>query len=320
MKNKIIARVADVNKELLLILSIIAAAGIVNFCVSGQRLVLSFYNLPTLLAGYYFGRRQAVEAAVLSILAVISLDMVNPSALNIGSGLSGQPAMLWSDLAIWAGFLMISAYVTGSLYELSEGRLRELRDAYFGVLQILTQFIGNDKFTQNHSYRVSVYAMRIAEEMRLPDSQIEDVRAAALLHDIGKLETSRDILYKAARLSDDEIKEMKTHVEKGIGMLSPVGGSLRRVLPIILSHHDKFDGSGHHAIRGQEIPVEARIISVADVFDSLVSDRPYRKGLSPFEARDIIVKGAGKDFDPGIVKSFEAAFRKQKMEVPEVLV
>jgi putative nucleotidyltransferase with HDIG domain len=320
VKNKIIARIADVNKELLLILSIIAAAGIVNFCVSGQRLVLSFYNLPTLLAGYYFGRRQAVEAAVLSILAVISMDMVNPSALNIGSGLSGQPVMLWSDLAIWAGFLMISAYVTGSLYELSEGRLRELRDAYFGVLQILTQFIGNDKFTQNHSYRVSVYAMRIAEEMRLPESQIEDVRAAALLHDIGKLETSRDILYKAARLSDVEIKEMKTHVEKGIGMLSPVGGSLRRVLPIILSHHDKFDGSGYHATRGHEIPVEARIISVADVFDSLVSDRPYRKGLSPFEARDIIVKGAGKDFDPGVVKSFEAAFRKQKMEVPEVLV
>ena len=76
--------------------------------------------------------------------------------------------------------------------------------------------MGNDKFTQNHSYRVSVYAVRIAEEMRLPESQLEDVRAAALLHDIGKLETSREILYKAARLSDDEIKEMKMHVEKGI--------------------------------------------------------------------------------------------------------
>ena len=320
MKNKIIARIADVNKELLLILSIIAAAGMVNFFVAGQRLVLTFYNIPTLLAGYYFGRRQAVEAAVLSILAVVSMDMVNPAALNSGSGLWSQPLMVWSDLAVWAGFLLITAYVTGTLYQLGEARLRELRDAYFGVLQILTQFIGNDKFTQNHSYRVSVYAVRIAEEMRLPESQTEDVRAAALLHDIGKLETSRDILYKAARLSDDEIKEMKTHVEKGIGMLSPVGGSLRRVLPIILSHHDKFDGSGYHATRGEEIPIEARIITVADVFDSLISDRPYRKGLSPFDARDIIVKGAGKDFDPGVVKSFEAAFRKQKMEVPEVLV
>ena len=254
VKNKWISRLADVNKELLLILSIIAAAGIVNFFVAGQRLVLSFYNLPTLLAAYYFGRRRAVEAAVASVLFVVWMDLMNPTALGNGAGPVIQRATGWSDLAVWAGFLMISAYVTGTLYELSEGRLRELQDAYFGVLQILTQFIGNDKFTQNHSYRVSVYAMRIAEEMRLPESQTEDVRAAALLHDIGKLETSRDILYKAARLSDEEMKEMKTHVEKGIGMLNPVGGSLRRVLPIILSHHDKFDGSGYHPTKGRGNP------------------------------------------------------------------
>ena len=79
------------------------------------------------------------------------------------------------------------------------------------------------------------------------------------------------------------MKEMKTHVEKGIGILSPVGGSLRRVLPIILSHHDKFDGSGYNATKAQDIPIEARIISVADVFDALISDRPYRKGLSPLK-------------------------------------
>jgi putative nucleotidyltransferase with HDIG domain len=228
--------------------------------------------------------------------------------------------LTWSDLAVWSGFLLISAYITGTLYELGERRLRELREAYYGVLQILTQLVGNDKFTQNHSYRVSVYAVKIAEQMRLPESQLEDVRAAALLHDIGKLETSREILYKAARLSDDEIKEMKMHVEKGIVMLNPVGGSLKRVLPIILAHHDKFDGSGYHPSKGEEIPVEARIISVADVYDSLTSDRPYRKGLSPFEARDTIVKAAGSDFDPAVVRAFESAFRKQQMDVPEVLV
>jgi putative nucleotidyltransferase with HDIG domain len=320
VKDKWISRLADVNKELLLILSIIAAAGIVNFFVAGQRLVLSFYNLPTLLAAYYFGKRRAVEAAIASILFVVWMDLMNPKVLGGGSGGTAQRLFTWSDLAVWAGFLLISAYATGTLYELGQVRLRELRDAYFGVLQILTQFIGNDKFTQNHSYRVSVYAVRIAEEMRLPELQTEDIRAAALLHDIGKLETSRDILYKAARLSDDEMKEMKNHVEKGIGMLSPVGGSLRRILPIVLSHHDKFDGSGYHPKKGQEIPIEARIITVADVYDSLISDRPYRKGVSPFDARDIIVKGSGADFDPDVVKSFESAFRKQKMEVPEVLV
>ena len=78
--------------------------------------------------------------------------------------------------------MLISAYATGSLYEQGECRLRELREAYYGVLQILTQFVGNDKFTQNHSYRVSVYAARIAEEMRLPaESQLEDVRAVGVV-------------------------------------------------------------------------------------------------------------------------------------------
>jgi HD-GYP domain-containing protein (c-di-GMP phosphodiesterase class II) len=96
-----------------------------------------------------------------------------------------------------------------------------------------------------------------------------------------------------------------------------VGGSLRRVLPIILSHHDRFDGSGYHATEGESIPLEARIISVADVYDSLVSDRPYRKGVSPFEARDIIVKGAGSDFDPRVVAAFETAFRRRELEIPE---
>lgn len=165
-----------------------------------------------------------------------------------------------------------------------------------------------------------MYAVRIAEEMRLPESQLEDVRAAALLRDIGKLATSRDILYKAARLSDDGMKEMKMHLEKGIDLLNPVGGSLKRVLPIVLAHHDKFDGTGHQPTEGKEIRVAARIISVADVYDSLASDRPYRKGISPFEARDTIVKGAGSDFDPAVVKAFESPSRKRQMEVPEVLV
>lgn len=320
MKRKWISRLGDINKELLLILSIIAAAGAVNFFVSGQRLVLTFYNLPTLLAAYYFGRRRAVEAAVASILFVVWMNLMNPSALGGSLEWKTQGLLAWSDLCVWAGFLLISAYATGSLYELGERRLNELRQTYYGVLQILNQFIGNDKFTQNHSYRVSVYATSIAAEMRLPHEQIEDVRAAALLHDIGKLEISRELLHKAARLDEDETQEMKSHVEKGIRILNHVGGSLHRVLPIILAHHDRFDGSGYHPSKGEEIPIEARIIMVADAYDAEVSDRPYRKGVTSIEGRDAILKGAGSTFDPAVVKAFESAFRKQMLEIPEVMV
>jgi putative nucleotidyltransferase with HDIG domain len=165
-----------------------------------------------------------------------------------------------------------------------------------------------------------VYAAKIAEEMRLDTERIEDVRSSALLHDIGKLHTSRQILYKAARLSESELKEMRRHVDVGIQILEPVGGTLRRVLPIILAHHDKFDGSGYHPTKGEEIPLEARILSVADVYDSLTSDRPYRKAMSPFDAKEIIEKGAGTEFDPHVVKAFLSAFRKRELEVPEIVV
>jgi HD-GYP domain-containing protein (c-di-GMP phosphodiesterase class II) len=144
---------------------------------------------------------------------------------------------------------------------------------------------------------------------------IEDIKAAAMLHDIGKLDISRDLLYKAAKLTNEEYEEIKQHVSKGIGLLEPVGGSLRRVIPIVLAHHDKFDGTGYHPTKGEAIPIEARIIAVADVYDSLTSDRPYRKAMSPFEARDIIIKGSNTEFDPNVVAAFQKAFRLGKLEV-----
>jgi putative nucleotidyltransferase with HDIG domain len=319
MKNKIFSLLSGVSKELWLILSIVASAGIFNYFVGGQRLILTFYNIPTFFTAYYFGRRRAVEAALGSILFVTWVDMMNPALL--GRHVTTMDNLLTSsDLVIWAGLLLVFAYASGTLHETAQRRLNELQQTYTGLLQILSQIISNDKFTQNHSYRVSVYATQIASEMAFTPDRIEDIRAAALLHDIGKLELSREVLYKAAKLTPDDVKEIKTHVEKGMNFLSPVAGSLRRVLPIILAHHDKFDGTGYHATKGESIPIEARILSVADVYDALVSDRPYRKGLSPFEARDIILKGEGTDFDPRIIRAFEAAFQKQRLEVPEVLV
>src|SRR5207245_5097354 len=100
---------------------------------------------------------------------------------------------------------------------------------------------------------------RTGHRMGCSYDRIEAVCVAVLLHDSGKLEPSREVLYKAASLDDEEMQEMKSHVRKGIDLLSPVGGSLRRILPIILSHHDKFDGSGYHPTKGEDIPLEARI-------------------------------------------------------------
>jgi hypothetical protein len=211
MKKRWLAIAAEINKELLLVLLIIASAGVVNIFVSGQRLVLTFYNLPTLFAAYYFGRRRAVMAAIASILFVLWVNTVNPAVLGV-STVDMRGMLSASDLAIWAGFLVIFAYAAGTLHEHAERRLHDLKETYYGLLQILSQMISNDKYTQNHSYRVSVYAVQIGNEIGLSESQTEDLRAAALLHDVGKLEVSRDVLHKAARLTSNEMDEMRSHV------------------------------------------------------------------------------------------------------------
>jgi putative nucleotidyltransferase with HDIG domain len=314
-----VGRLAEANKELWLTLSVVLIAAILNFLVAPHHILLGLYTLPTLFSAYFYGRRHATLTAVASVLVVILVVHSN-SGLLAQSNKTPLPGGRWYDLALRAGILIITAYTMGTLYEHKEARLRELRETYHGILLILRQFISRDPYTQNHSYRVSVYATAIAARVGLDTERIEDVRAAAFLHDIGKLEVSRQILYKAARLTEEEFKEVQRHVEEGVQMLGTVGGSLRRVLPIVLAHHDKFDGSGYHPLQGENISLEARILSVADVYDSLTSDRPYRKGMMAFDAKDIIVKGPGTEFDPKVVNGFQEAFRRGEMEIPEIVV
>jgi putative nucleotidyltransferase with HDIG domain len=317
LRGGLLRHVEAVNRELWLVLSLFVVAGIVNFVVSGQRMVLSFYTLPTLFSAYHYGRRHAALTALASVLLVVLIVHFDPAGLSRSLGHTPIP---WLDIAVWGGTLVITAYAVGLLCERKDAKVRELRETYHGLLMILRQFISNDKYTENHSYRVSVYATRIASYLRLSEQRVEDVRAAALLHDIGKLEISRHILHKATRLTDEEYGEVQQHVARGAQLLEPVGGMLPRVLRIILAHHDRYDGSGYTPARGEDIPIEARIIALADVYDSLTSDRPYRKAMSPQEAREVIRKGAGTEFDPSVVDAFLAAFQRGEMEAPAYVV
>ncbi len=318
MKETLLKKLADVNRELWLVLSLFGIAALINFLVSSHAVMLNFYVLPTIFSAYFYGRRHAVSTALASVLLIVLLAYWNSNLFSANAfALEGER---WYSVIAWGGSLVLTAVAMGTLYEKDKIKLRELRETYHGVLMILRQFIAKDQYTQNHSYRVSIFATRIAAEMGFGEERIEDVRAAALLHDIGKLDISRELLYKAARLTEEEFDEMRQHVSKGIDFLEPVGGSLRRVLPIILFHHEHYDGTGYEEKVGEDIPLEARILAVADAYDAIVSDRPYRKGSAPFEAKDIIEKRSGIDFDPQVMKAFLAAFRKRNLEIPELVV
>lgn len=310
---------AGVNRELWVLLSLFALAALLNSLLDSHRMLLGLYTLPTLFSAYVFGRRHATLTALSSVLIVVLLTYFNPT-------LFGRPdevlpvAGKWFEITLWGGILLTNAYAMGTLYEHRQKHVCELRNTYHGILMILNHFISKDKYTQHHSHRVAVYATRIAAQMKLSADRIEDVRAAALLHDLGKLDVSREILYKAASLTGEELDQMQKHVALGIEMLQPVGGPLARVIPIILAHHDKFDGTGYHPTKGEQIPLEARILAVADAYDAMTSDRPYRKAISPFEAKETLVKLAGSAFDPKVVEAFATCFRLDLLEVPEIMV
>lgn len=316
---QVLHNLPKLNQEVWLVLSLILISMVLNLLVASNQMVLGFYTLPTVFSAYLYGRRHATLTALGSILLVVLVVYYNPAIIARAGYLSLQ-AERFLDITVWGGILILTAYAMGTLYEARQQQVVELRKTYNGVLVILQHFISNDKYTHNHSYRVSIYAARIAAQMGLDEDRIEDIRVAALLHDIGKLKISRDLLYKASKLSPEEFAQVRRHLQIGMDMLNPVGGSLQRVLPIILAHHDRFDGSGYHPKRGSQIPLEARILSLADVYDALTSDRPYRHAMSPFEAKSTIESQSGKDFDPQVVEAFLSLFQDGQMEVPNLFV
>jgi putative nucleotidyltransferase with HDIG domain len=206
IKSKFKTGLATINQELWLVLSLFIIAGLFNWLVASHRMILGLYTLPTIFSAYVYGRRHAVLTASASIFMVLILLWKN-TGLFAGSAPFVLNYDQWSELVTWACLLLITAYAMGTLYDRKEHHLVELRQTYFGLLTILQQFISNDKYTHNHSYRVALYASALAARMGFDQERIDDVRAAALLHDVGKLETSRDLLHKAASLTPEEMAE-----------------------------------------------------------------------------------------------------------------
>jgi putative nucleotidyltransferase with HDIG domain len=188
-----------------------------------------------------------------------------------------------------------------------EEKTAALEETTFASMEALARAIdARDPSTFGHSARVAAVSLEIAEEMQLPEKERESLRRAALLHDIGKIGVQDRVLRKPGPLNDAEMGEMREHSRIGHDMLKGLR-FLRPSLPGVLHHHERWDGGGYPAgLTGTAIPLLVRIISVADVFDALTSDRPYRHGLS-FEAATAAIRhDAGRKFDPDVVSAFVA--------------
>lgn len=188
-------------------------------------------------------------------------------------------------------------------------KTEELRKVYFSVLSSLSQAMEKkDTGTYGHSRRVSHYSRLISAALDLNEKDREDLKAASMLHDIGKIGISDFILGKPGPLNEGEMSIIRSHPQKGIEILKPLLEPFKQfksILPAILHHHESYDGSGHpYGLSGENIPLLARIIAVADTYDAIMSNRPYRPAANHEKAINELLNSAGRQFDPSIVNAF----------------
>jgi HD-GYP domain-containing protein (c-di-GMP phosphodiesterase class II) len=176
---------------------------------------------------------------------------------------------------------------------------------YLELVETLAKIIDvKDAYTADHATRARIRAVKLARKLNVAEKMVKNIEYAALLHDMGKIGIDERILTKPGKLTDDEYKEIKRHPQIGYNILSPIE-FLRPVAEIILYHHEWYNGNGYpDGLKGDEIPLGSRIISVIDAWDAMTSDRPYRKSLSKETAIEELKKGAGIQFDPKVVNAF----------------
>jgi putative two-component system response regulator len=193
-------------------------------------------------------------------------------------------------------------------------RLAQLQESYEASLTMLANAIEvRDQYTRGHVERVTSYAVTIAQGMNLDRQLIEAIRFGAILHDIGKIHVRESILRKRSPLTKEEWNELSRHPVTGAEMIKDIP-YLVPAVPAVRYHHERWDGQGYpEGLSGVQIPLPARIVTVADSLDAMTTDRPYRKGLSPELAYQEIVDNAGTQYDPRVVSAFQKVWAEGKL-------
>ena len=187
--------------------------------------------------------------------------------------------------------------------------INDLKELFSGTIKAIMEALdAKDSYTSGRSKRITYYSIIVAKQLGLSTIDTGKVELAGMLHDIGMIGVSDEILYKIDALSQEEYDEIKKHITYSVKILEDIK-QLKDVVEIIKYHHEKYDGTGYpYGVKGEDIPLGSRIIAVADAFDSIISNRIYRNKIELQDALNEIKKGALTQFDPVVVKAFEDSF------------
>lgn len=282
--------------------------------------VIIMLVFPVVLACLYCDVKSVIYASVLSVPVMIVSHLVS-FYLKI---VPDEPLVTLHGVVFYGivprviEFVAIAVICCGTAAKIQKliNDLAEKNDELYTEQEVLVTSLAEmieaqSQETGQHVKRVSEYTHILCEALNMSDDEAWEVSSAAALHDVGKIMVPQSIINKPGRLTDDEFEVIKTHVAYGKKLLEKSPGELMQMsADIAYHHHERYDGKGYMGVAGDEINLYARCVSVADVFDALVSRRPYKKAWSPYEAKEEILSQRGKQFDPQIVDLFDANFDK----------
>jgi hypothetical protein len=273
-------------EQIFVLLLVLAMVAIHNL-VDQKFAFLSFYYLPMILAGFYGGRRFAVMAGVFVVGLVFYWQEMK--GLDMLPGLYGDALL---HLVPWAGFLILTGYVVGGLAEQRQARLAEVKNAYLATLELLTYHIeSTERNQQGHSNRVSGVAVAIAHELGLPEDDAEDLRVAALLHEVG----TRDA--RLLRLLSRSVTDSSVTVARAMRGAAEIIGEYGHYYEIVGEDWD---------IEALPLPLTVKVLAVADAFETLQMATPVRPAFPKWSALEEVEKGAGKTFAKDAVRALRA--------------
>ena len=289
--------------EVMLIIVTVALTALTYQMDGYKMVILNLFYLPVVLAGFFLGR---YRAGVLALFCVISASLVSAMQLS-GFAAYTTPITIALAVIVWGAILCLTALLVGTLSDERLEQSEELHDAYVGVVEVLSKYLqGANPQLKARTIRVAEISQQVAVEMKLAPKQVDDIRVAALMHDLGKIEITTKLITKAVDTLEASPEKLGPYSFQGTDLVHSLGSVLRGAIPILLNQDNALPSVvDETSATAAPIPLGAKIIRAVREFDSLTENRVGGKKMTPVEALRELRRDRAADYDPAVLDALE---------------